>query len=245
VFRLGANACISPFESACVSVYVRSGTAAAEAVSTCNFLVRLLAASEQNGVEIFGTDNANVPSPYLTLSGQTLSLFFQESRDSLQKVTLFSMVLSADQCLALATMSRLDVELNIIFCSLVDGAAGAFVEWCLQSDRGPVKLHSCNIDSRIIASALTGNISVTRLFPSPGTNDADMAILFAALASNRSLLDLVSWKHSISDDNWTTLCHSLKFHPTLTSLNLNSISPSNRPIEFFWWAIESNNGGVC
>jgi hypothetical protein len=223
VFQLGANACTSPL----VSVYVRSDTAAVEAVATCNFLVRLLAASEQDDVCITGSYNANVPSPCPPLSGQTLSLFFQESRVSLRKVTLFRMVLSVDQCLALATMSsRLDVEVTIQSCCLVDGAAGAFVE-CLQSDRGPVELHNCKIDSRIIASALTGNSRVTRIKPSPVTNDADMAILFAALASNRGLLDLVLHDHAISDDNWTIMCESLKAHPTLTSLNLNSTSPSN------------------
>jgi hypothetical protein len=60
--------------------------------------------------------------------------------------------LSEDQCLALATMSRLDVELVMYRCILLDDAAGAFVE-CLQSDRGPIGLCECQIDSQILANA--------------------------------------------------------------------------------------------
>jgi hypothetical protein len=74
------------------------------------------------------------------------------------------MILSADQCRALATMSRLDVEVNICCCKLADDAAGAFVE-CLQSERGPVKLEHCDIDFRVLASALTSNSRVTKLKP--------------------------------------------------------------------------------
>jgi hypothetical protein len=81
------------------------------------------------------------------------------------------MVLSTDQCLALAIMHR---------CSLADDAAGAFVE-CLQSERGPAKLEQCKIDSQIIANALRGNSRVTKLRPVLGeTNDADLSSTFFA-----------------------------------------------------------------
>jgi hypothetical protein len=41
-------------------------------------------------------------------------------------------------------------------------------------------------------------------------------------------VDLNVCDNSINDDiNWTILCQSLKAHPSLTSLNLNSTSPSN------------------
>jgi hypothetical protein len=88
-------------------------------------------------------------------------------------------------------LSRLDVELNLNFCSLSNNAAGAFVE-CLQSDRGPVNLYRSGIDSQIIANALTGDSRVTRLKPChvDGTDDAEKAILFRALANNRGLGDL-------------------------------------------------------
>jgi hypothetical protein len=119
------------------------------ATATCDFLVRLFATCEQRDLHIVGGDYEG-PAP---LSGAGLSLFFQESREVLQKVVLHCMVLSEDQCRALATMSRLDVELVLGCCSLADDAAGAFVE-CLQSDGGPVDLFMCEIDCQILANAL-------------------------------------------------------------------------------------------
>jgi hypothetical protein len=120
-------------------------------------------------------------------------------------------------------MSRLDVELNLRYCSLSNDAEGAFVE-CLQSDRGPVRLIYCDIDSHALVSALTGSSRVTSLKPhySWETNDANMPILVAALANNRGLLDLDLNSCPISDDNWMILCESLKAHPSLTSLDLRT-----------------------
>jgi hypothetical protein len=117
-------------------------------------------------------------------------------------------------------MSRLDVELTMDGCRLPNDAADAFVE-CLQSDRGPVKLIDCYIDNQIIANALTGDSRVTR-FRSHfrGTDDAEKAVLFRALANDRGLVDLDLRGCLISDENWIILCQSLQAHPSLTSLNL-------------------------
>jgi hypothetical protein len=208
-------------------VYVTPGTAAAVATATCDFLLRLLATCERRELFIDGGDIGGRNTVSTPLSGAGLSLFFQESRDDLQKVTLSFMTLSDDQCLALATMSRLDVEVTITHCRLADDAAGAFVE-CLQSDRGPVNLNWCRIDSQIIANALTGDSRVTSFKPRfNGTDDADTtAILFRALANNRGLVNLDLQNCSISDENWTILCQSLQAHPTLISLNLEHTIPA-------------------
>jgi hypothetical protein len=215
-----------------MSVYVTSAAAAAVATATCNFLLRLLATCETDGVCICD-DHTQVP--HCPLSGAALSLFFQESRDSLQKVTLNGMVLSEDLCLALGTMSRLDVELDVSVCCLADDAADAFVE-CLQSDRGPVDLNWCRIDSQILANALTGDSRVTRLKPHfHGTDDAEKAVLFRALTNNRGLVHLDLRGDPISDENWIILCQSLQAHPSLTSLKLSVTmprSPDGVPIIF-------------
>jgi hypothetical protein len=208
------------FYSTFMFVNVMSGTAASAATATCDFLVRLLASSERHAW--IGGNNTAAPPP---LSGAALSLFFQESRDSLREVAFHEMAFSADLCHALATMSRLDVEVVLSYCRLSNDAAGAFVE-CLQSDRCPIKLISCEIDSQTIAHALTGNSRVTKLKPVLGhSNDAETAVLFRALANNRGLLELDWEDRSISDDNWSILCESLKAHPTLTCLNLRSTRP--------------------
>jgi hypothetical protein len=51
-------------------------------------------------------------------------------------------------------------------------------------------------------------------------DDAERAILYRALASNRGLVDLVLHGAPISDENWTIMCQSLQAHPSLTSLDL-------------------------
>jgi hypothetical protein len=200
-------------------VHVTEGTAAAASTATCDFALGLLATSDKRDVYISGI-HRELSRP---LSGETLSLFFQQSRSCLRKVNLSHMALTEDQCRALATMSRLEVELVMYNCSLANDAAGAFVE-CLQSDKGPVELSYCEIDSQILASALTGKSSLTRLELLP-TNDTEHGISFRALANNRGLLDLNLYNHNISDENWTILCESLQAHPTLTSLDLQSTWP--------------------
>jgi hypothetical protein len=193
-------------------------TAAAVATATCDFLVRLLATCEHHDVIIAGRQSNTV---LLTpISGAGLSLFFQESRSCFRQVVICNMAFSADQCCALATMSRLDVGVVLSYCGLSNDAAGAFVE-CLQSDRGQVKLFDCNIDIPILARALTGNSRVTSLKPGyDRTNDSSMAILVAALANNRGPVHLDVYGCSISDDNLIVLCESLMTHPTLTNLDL-------------------------
>jgi hypothetical protein len=201
-------------------VRVRSGTVASAAAATWDFVMRLFATCGLHNVIIAGCGNE-----LLTLSGAALSIFFQESQSCLRHVTLRDMALTEDLCRALATMSRLDVELDMVDCSLADDAAGAFVE-CLHSDRGPIKLKQCDIDTQIIASALTGNSRVTSLKPDYlSTHDAETAVLFSALANNRGLEELDLKDIAISDDNWSILYESLKAHPTLTDLDLRRTMP--------------------
>jgi hypothetical protein len=201
-------------------VFVLEGTATAVATATCEFLLRLLPTCQHDDLYIQGA-NDGVPTP---MSGAALSVLFQENRDNLRKVTVTYMTLSEDQCLVMATMSRLDVEIILRYCYLADNAAGAFVA-CLHTDRGPVKVYECKIDNQILARALAGDSRVTRLkIDYRAANDADMAIWIAALANNRGLVDLDFQSNfiSISNENWSILCESLKAHPTLTSLDLNS-----------------------
>jgi hypothetical protein len=214
VLNLGAN-------GTKLCAHATPDTADGAATATCDFAVRLVATCEQTDLYIEGAD-ISVPPP---LSGAAISLFFQESRSCLQTFEFNLMALSEDLCLALATMSRLDVELEVRYCRLADDAAGAFVE-CLQSYRGSVKLKMCKIGSQIIANALTGDSRVTRLKPDfDGRDDADTAILFRALANNRGLVNLDLQRYPISDENWAILCESLQAHPTLTCLNLIDTRP--------------------
>jgi hypothetical protein len=211
------------YENHILRVWVTPDTAAAAATATCGFLLRILTTLEQRDLWILGNYDRE-PAP---ISGAALSLFFQESRCCLRQVILTRMTLNEDLCLALMTMSRLDVVINMEWCSLADGAAGAFVE-CLQSDRGPIKLEYCSIGSQILANALTGDSRVTRFkpyfrrVPERVPDDADTAVLFRSLVNNRGLVDLDLAYNSISDENFAILCESLQAHPTLTSLDVRS-----------------------
>jgi hypothetical protein len=89
-------------------VRVAPDTLGSVATATCDFLLHLMATTELGDVCIRGCGrNRGVPPP---LSGAGLSLFFHQSRDDLQEVSLCDMALNADQIHALATVSRPTLE---------------------------------------------------------------------------------------------------------------------------------------
>jgi hypothetical protein len=208
-------------------VYAASGPEiAAATAATCDFLVRLLATSKTNKAFIRGRYEFSVP-----ISGPGLSHFFQESQDSLRKVTLEEMILNEEQIHALATTeSRPEMEVILNRCKLLrdPGCHAAFVE-CLHLDGAPIKLYRCEIDCRVLAAALEGNSRVTRLelahSGAGATSDAEKGVIFRSLAKNKSLLVLDLIGCSINDENWTVLCHSVQGHPALTILDLRSTNP--------------------
>jgi hypothetical protein len=164
------------------------------------------------------------------ISGPSLFHFFQESQDNLRKCTLKNMTLHEEQIRALATTEFLPgMELILHGCSLLgdNGCNAAFVE-CLQGDRGPTQLVSCSIeDCHVIAAALEGNSRVTLLqrHPASTADDAAKGVIFRSLAVNKGLVKLDLFHRSISEENWTIMCESVKGHPTLTSLYLGYTSP--------------------
>jgi hypothetical protein len=195
----------------------------------CAFLLRLLATSEKRSVRI---KRRCYKRSRNAVSGPTLTRFFQESRDNLCKVTLENLILNKYRCRALATVSRPTLAIILKHCGLADHAdcRNVFVE-CLQSDRGPTKLIQCEIDSHILAKALTGNTRVIKLRPSlcNWRDDAGMSVLLRALSDNRGLEELNLRYHSISDENWMLLCRSLTAHPAVHKLDLRSTSPRRHP----------------
>jgi hypothetical protein len=201
---------------------------AAVTTATCDFVVRLLATSQEDDAFIEG----RVPFNSVPISGPSLSRFFQESHANLRKVTLKDMILNEEQIGALATTDfRPDMQVILRECSLSDdnGCHAAFVE-CLHRDRGPTVIDGCRIDCHVLAAALEGNSRVTRLwlYPASTRDDAKKSVLFRSLAENMGFPELNLHCHSISDDNWMILCQSLKGHPTLTRLDLRYTRPIAR-----------------
>ena len=234
---------VNPSGQPNLCVHVSSSSPVTAATVACDFMVRLLASSEDHeDVFLKGCPSNNLHAVPTPISGVALSHFFQDSsRDNsnLRMVHFSGMALSEDQSLALGTMpSRLasnDVEIRLSGCSLAGdgrGAAAAAFVGCLQSDRGgPVSLFRCKIRSHILTTILIGKSRVTRI--KLGYYDMSdpvlMALLFGTvLASNRGLVDLDLRCHSISDESWSILCHSLEQHPSLTSLDLRDTRPTRQ-----------------
>jgi hypothetical protein len=163
------------------------------------------------------------------VSAATLSRILQENRNLPRTFTLGYATLNGEQIRALETASIPDVDVKLIKCSLSDGDVGcreAFIE-CLQSDGCLVQLQDCEIDCQVLATALTGNSCVTRLvLPVSLRNDANMAVLYKALASSNKGMLYLNWNMCPTcDENLSSLCQSLEAHPTLTCLDLRDIRP--------------------
>jgi hypothetical protein len=227
VLELGS----SNFHGPCLYIYAATGSAAAATTATCDFAVRLLGTIKEEGASINGRfSEYSFSAP---ISGPGISRFIQESYAKLRKVTLKNMILNEEQIRALAaTEFRPDMKVTLEGCQLLDdnGCHDAFIE-CFQRDNGPTQLISCRIDCHVLAAALEGNSSVTRFQLSPGdwrAHDAEMVVIFRSLAENKSLVHLDLFGVSISDENLTTLCLSLKGHPTLTTLDLQNTSPRSQ-----------------
>jgi hypothetical protein len=166
----------------------------------------------------------------LPISGPTLSHFFQESQDNLRQVTLEDVLLNEEQIRALSTTeSRPELEVILNHCKLLrhSDCHAAFVE-CLHRDGGPIQLNACQIDCHVLDAALEGNSRVTRLNLDTSRSDAEKGVIFRSLAENKGLVELDLYSCSISDENWTILCESLKGHPTLTSLVLPNVYTAQR-----------------
>jgi hypothetical protein len=219
-FVLGSSSRKDPH----LRVYAATGPGTAAATTaTCDFLVRLLATMKENDAFVNGRYGSSVP---VSISGRALSRFFQESQDNLREVTLGEMILNEEHIRALATESRTNMEVILTYCKLFHdpGCHAAFVEY-LHRDGGPIQLNSCEIDGHVLAAALEGNSRVTRLNIDRTTSDAEKDVMFRSLVENKGLVELDLLSHTINDENWTLLCHSVKAHPTLTVLDLRDTSP--------------------
>jgi hypothetical protein len=214
----------------CFNVHVTPGATGAAVTATCDFLVRLFAASEKTSFHMQPAGYGNGMLIHLPASGAALSCLFHESRDNLQAVHLMGVIFNEEQIRVLATVSRPTLEVILKGCSMNNGNAAcrnAFVV-CLQSDRGPTQLLYRSIDLGVLATALTGNTRVTRLHVYPTRRrdaDAGQDVLFRALANNLGLVELQLTVRPISDENMAFLCESLKSHPTLTTLHLQETVP--------------------
>jgi hypothetical protein len=225
----------SPDDATGMDVRVRSGTAIETAIAGCNFLVRLLAASEKRKVYLYGHSG----SLLLPVSGPALSHLFEHSQENLIKVTVGHVILNEEHIRVLAIPPQHDLQLVLAWCKFADNDAcrDPFRQW-LKSGGGPTELDGCHIDSHLLADSLKceSRLSNLRLpsirarrilFSCELSNDPDRTLIFSALAENRGLTAFYASGHSIGDENWSILCQSLQKHPTLIRVDLTETGPMN------------------
>jgi hypothetical protein len=116
-----------------------------------NFLVRLLAASEERNVDRLGHRLALLP-----VSGPALSYLFERGREHLVKVSFGKMILNDEHVRALAITPCHELQLVLTWYSLpdIDACRNTFIQW-LQSGGGPTGLNGCH--SHILEDSLKGN----------------------------------------------------------------------------------------
>jgi hypothetical protein len=212
-------------DSAGMRVRVKPGTATRTSAATCNFLIRLLAISEQRDVYLQGSSRTQSP-----LDGASLSHFFEHGREHLRAVTLRSMIFNEEHVRVLAAPPQQKLQLALRDCKFSDGDASknVLLQW-LQSGQGPTELYRCVLDSNVVADALRGNSRLRRLLlcleKASTAGSPELSLIFRALAKDRGLTEFDAFWYSIGDENWTLLCQSLQNHPTLTSLGLACTGP--------------------
>jgi hypothetical protein len=197
--------------SAKLSVFA---SCAQQAVETCDFVVHLLAASEHPIVACWGTRQI------LPVSGSgLLDLATKTSHARLRELSLRYLILDESHCRTLATASHDNLQVGLFNCSFADAGTNTVLH-SLQHDQGPTELFQCWIDAGSLASALGRNRGLKRLTMNQDLVESEMLAIGQALATNQGLEHLSLCGQSISDNNWNTMCNSLRTHLKLKSLDL-------------------------
>jgi hypothetical protein len=184
----------------------------AHATIASDILFQLLTTCDSRKVVLGeGRDSNHFP-----VSGLAFSHFLAQSRN-LRVLTLHSLGLDTCHCRAIDTLTRTDLQIELVDCLPTESGEDIILE-CIRQNRGPTKLISCRMDARRLAGALRGNSIVTILIQREDCSDEDKLVLVQALAENEGLVRLDLSSRNISDEIWTALWRSVARHPKLESL---------------------------
>jgi hypothetical protein len=146
-----------------------------------------------------------------------------EQCQSLKVLSLKDLELDENHCRVLGAYSRIDLEIELIRCTLTSAGTIALGE-VPESNQGPTKLDYCDdFDNSVLANGLRGNSRLKslslRIF-----RDRDILSYFFAVADgpreNEGLTALDIWNDiRRNDETWDVFFDSLKTHPTLQVLN--------------------------
>jgi hypothetical protein len=190
----------------------------------CDVVLRLLAASVVHSVVL---DNWRSPAGAM-INAPTLACLMEQCQ-SLKDLKLEQIALDEDHCRVLGAYSRPDLEIILARCKLTSAGSSALAE-VLGRNQGPTKLHCCNIDCSVLADGLRENSRLKSFSPLINSSDRDVGnrevlAIAGALKENKGLVKLDLWHDfTMSDETWDAVCHSLKTHPTLQVLNLQSMA---------------------
>jgi hypothetical protein len=185
----------------------------------CDVVLRLLAASVVHSVHL--NDHGYRRGAAL-INAPTLA-YLMEQCQSLRALSLHDLDMDEYHCRVLGAYSRPDLKIELEGCKFT--SAGALAE-VLGRNRGPTKLHHCEIDNVVVADGLRGNSRLKRFSQGFSENSSvgnqEVVAIAGALRENKSLvyLQLRSYYSNMNDQSWGAVCDSLKTHPTLEVFNL-------------------------
>jgi hypothetical protein len=181
-----------------------------------DIVLRLLAASVVQSVHLSNR----------TFNATSLA-YLMEQCQSLKALTLENLVsLGDDHFCVLKDFSRPDLEIELKKCRI----SGAL----LGRNQGPTKLDSCFISflgqptNPVLVNGLRGNSRLksfkSRIDGSTESGNRGFLEFAGALRENKGLVELDLYhEFKMSDETWDAVCDSLKTHPTLQVLSLQSI----------------------
>jgi hypothetical protein len=153
-----------------------------------------------------------------------LSSFLSTSK-SVRVLCVWMFALSKEHVRALAETDHTDLLVKLTYCDVMSHSEtdNIILADLLRTSQARLELISCIVAGDALAGALKGNSCCLRLTPSRGDEglvQLEIHALFLALAENEGLVELDMSNQSITDENWATLCRSVRTHPTLEVLDL-------------------------
>jgi hypothetical protein len=187
----------------------------------CDIVLRLLAASVVHSVH----QNIDDFREYTMINAPTLAYLMEQCR-SLKSLSLHDLEMDENHCCVLGALSRPGLEIELVRCKFTSAGANALAE-VLGRNRGPTKLHHCEIDNVVLADGLRRNSRLKSVIlwiisSSLEVGDREVVAIAGALRENKGLVELeLRCSHSnMKYETWVTVCDSLKTHPTLEVLDL-------------------------
>jgi hypothetical protein len=188
----------------------------------CDVVLRLLAASVVHSLIL---NKLNRPNTALT-NAPTLANLIEQCQ-SLKSLVFENLAMDENHCRVLGAYSRPGLEIELFRCTITGSGASALVE-ILKRNQGLTKLDDCNIDNMVIADGLRGNRRLKSFSPDFSENldicKRQVLEIVNAVRENKGLvqLNLRSVSFSVNDETWGAVCDSLKTHPTLEVLDLQT-----------------------